>query len=180
MLLLLSPFSPVQLCVTPWTAAYQAPPSMGFSRHEYWSGLPLPSPVTAQCYTNWTYCYGGKTPFNETGRQSTNPTKGTHAVDHSTAMTRGSGGTRVGRWMSKLQPRGLVGDLDWGRLSRQQDETGNQNQWWKQTHCQRTPTARKTYRTVLFINIRKEIKHETTEKSSKNFKYQLISQWCKL
>ena len=36
--------SRVQLVVTPWTAAYQAPPSMGFSRHEYWSGLPLPSP----------------------------------------------------------------------------------------------------------------------------------------
>ena len=32
------------LLVTPWTAAYQAPPPMGFSRHEYWSGLPLPSP----------------------------------------------------------------------------------------------------------------------------------------
>jgi len=30
--------------VTPWTAAYQAPPSMGFARQEYWSGLPLPSP----------------------------------------------------------------------------------------------------------------------------------------
>ena len=29
---------------TPWTAAYQAPPSMGFSRREYWSGLPFPSP----------------------------------------------------------------------------------------------------------------------------------------
>ena len=28
----------------PWTAAYQAPPSMGFSRQEYWSGVPLPSP----------------------------------------------------------------------------------------------------------------------------------------
>ena len=28
----------------PWTAAYQAPPSMGFSRQEYWSGMPLPSP----------------------------------------------------------------------------------------------------------------------------------------
>ena len=28
---------------TPWSAAYQAPPSMGFSRQEYWSGLPLPS-----------------------------------------------------------------------------------------------------------------------------------------
>ena len=32
------------LLATPWTAAYQAPPSMGFSRQEYWSGLPLPSP----------------------------------------------------------------------------------------------------------------------------------------
>ena len=35
----------VRLPVTPWTAAYQAPPSMGFSRQEYWSGVPLPSPV---------------------------------------------------------------------------------------------------------------------------------------
>ena len=36
-----------QLCLTlatPWTAAYQAPPSMGFSRQKYWSGVPLPSP----------------------------------------------------------------------------------------------------------------------------------------
>ena len=33
----------VRLLMTPWTAAYQAPPSMGFSRQEYWSGLPLPS-----------------------------------------------------------------------------------------------------------------------------------------
>ena len=39
--LLLSCFSRVQLCATPWTAAYQAPPSMGFSRQEYWSGVPL-------------------------------------------------------------------------------------------------------------------------------------------
>ena len=37
-------FSHVWLLATPWTAAYQAPPSMGFSRQEYWSGLPLPSP----------------------------------------------------------------------------------------------------------------------------------------
>ena len=33
-----------RLLVTPWTAAHQAPPSMGFSRQEYWSGVPLPSP----------------------------------------------------------------------------------------------------------------------------------------
>ena len=35
--------SRVQLFTTPWTAAYQAPPLMGFSRQEYWSGVPLPS-----------------------------------------------------------------------------------------------------------------------------------------
>ena len=43
-LLLLSRFSRVRLCATPWTAAYQVPPSLGFSKQEYWSGLPLPSP----------------------------------------------------------------------------------------------------------------------------------------
>ena len=36
--------SRVRLFVTPWTVAYQGPPSMGFSRQEYWSGLPFPSP----------------------------------------------------------------------------------------------------------------------------------------
>ena len=37
--------SRVQLFETPWTAAYKGPPSMGFSRQEYWSGVPLPSPI---------------------------------------------------------------------------------------------------------------------------------------
>ena len=37
--------SRVRLFATPWTAAYQVPPSMGFSRQEYWSGVPLPSPI---------------------------------------------------------------------------------------------------------------------------------------
>ena len=37
--------SHVRLLATPWTAAYQAPPSMGFSRQEYWSGVPLPSQI---------------------------------------------------------------------------------------------------------------------------------------
>ena len=39
-----------QLFATPWTAAYQAPPSMGFSRQEYWSGVPLPSLVYEAVY----------------------------------------------------------------------------------------------------------------------------------
>ena len=44
-MLLLSRFSRVQLCATPETAAHQAPPSLGFSRQEHWSGLPFPSPM---------------------------------------------------------------------------------------------------------------------------------------
>ena len=40
-------FSRVWLLATPWTTAYQAPPSLGFSRQEYWSGVPLPSPREA-------------------------------------------------------------------------------------------------------------------------------------
>ena len=43
--------SRVRLLATPWTAAYQAPLSMGFSRQEYWSGVPLPSPL------NMTYVH---------------------------------------------------------------------------------------------------------------------------
>ena len=44
-------FSRVLLLATPWTAAHQAPPSMGFSRQEYWSGVPLPSPSSSTTQT---------------------------------------------------------------------------------------------------------------------------------
>ena len=54
--------SRVWLLATPWTAAYQAPQSMGFSRQEYWSGVPLPSPISSYSYNYllgytecWTY-----------------------------------------------------------------------------------------------------------------------------
>ena len=45
--------SRVRLLATLWTAAYQAPPSMGFSRQEYWSGVPLPSPLTQLLTCNY-------------------------------------------------------------------------------------------------------------------------------
>ena len=44
--------SRVWLFAIPWTAAYQAPPSMGFSRQEYWSGVPLPSPLLKFTFRN--------------------------------------------------------------------------------------------------------------------------------
>ena len=54
LLLLLSRFSRVRLCATPETAAHQAPPSLGFSRQEHWSGLPFPSPVNEGEKWKWS------------------------------------------------------------------------------------------------------------------------------
>ena len=53
-LLLLSRFSRVRLCVTPQTAAHQAPSSLGFSRQEHWSGLPFPSPMHESEKSKWS------------------------------------------------------------------------------------------------------------------------------
>ena len=51
-------FSRVRPSATPWTAAFQAPPSMGFSRQEYWSGVPLPSPyVNLILWKKWQMLY---------------------------------------------------------------------------------------------------------------------------
>ena len=47
--------SRVWLLATPWTAAHQAPPSMGFSRQEYWSGVPLPSPIMKFSKKKYSY-----------------------------------------------------------------------------------------------------------------------------
>ena len=47
--------SHVRLLATPWTAAYQAPLSMGFSRREYWSGVPLPSPLKSLAFTKYQF-----------------------------------------------------------------------------------------------------------------------------
>ena len=54
LLLLLSHFTLVRLCATLWTAAHQAPPSLGFSKQEHWSGLPFPSPVHESEKWKWS------------------------------------------------------------------------------------------------------------------------------
>ena len=53
--LLLLLLSHVRLCATPLTAAHQAPRSLGFSRQEYWSGLPLPSPMHESEKWKWSH-----------------------------------------------------------------------------------------------------------------------------
>ena len=59
LLLLLSRFSHVRLCATPEMAAHQAPPPMGFSRQEYWSRMPLPSPYKTQMHICTCMCNSG-------------------------------------------------------------------------------------------------------------------------
>ena len=55
LLLLLRRFSRVRLCATPSMAAHQAPPSMGFSRQEYWGGLPMPSLKESWALKYWCF-----------------------------------------------------------------------------------------------------------------------------
>ena len=57
--------SRVWLFATPWTAAYQAPPSMGFSRQEYWSGAPLPSPNKVLLHSKGNYIQYPGIDYNE-------------------------------------------------------------------------------------------------------------------
>ena len=57
LLLLLSRVSHVRLCATPETAAHQAPPSLGFSSQEHWSGLPFPSPMHER--EKWMWSHSG-------------------------------------------------------------------------------------------------------------------------
>ena len=64
--------SRVRLLATPWTAAFQAPPSMGFSRQEYWSGLPLPSPeceVYSGTILNYSVWSQSKEPLKVPGQR---------------------------------------------------------------------------------------------------------------
>ena len=62
LLLLLSRFSRVRLSATPWTAAYQASPSMGFSRQEHWSGSPFPS---STMWETWVQFLGQNDPLEK-------------------------------------------------------------------------------------------------------------------
>ena len=61
--------SRVRLLVTPWTAARQAPPSLGFARQEYWSGLPLPSPSIAKSW-QFILCVMSETHFQVSNQAS--------------------------------------------------------------------------------------------------------------
>ena len=77
LLLLLSHFSRVRLCATPQTGAHQAPPSLGFSRQEYWSGLPFPSPMHESEKWKWSHSVVS----NSQGPHGLQPTRLLHPWD---------------------------------------------------------------------------------------------------
>ena len=82
--------SRVRVLATPWTAAHQEPPSMGFSRQEYWSGVPLPSPRTHTIYLNISFSHwfqSTEPPYLAwripgTGEPGGLPSMGSHRVGH--------------------------------------------------------------------------------------------------
>ena len=74
--LLLSRFRHVRLCATPQTAAHQAPPSLGFSRQEHWSGLPFPSPMHESEKWRWS----------QTNNTGLSKYQGSKKCDHSTCL----------------------------------------------------------------------------------------------
>ena len=78
--------SRVRLLATPWPTAYQAPPSMGFSRQEYWRGVPLPSPASmSNTLNNWLHPAFASTPgrgwpISFSSLTSQEVSRGTHFV----------------------------------------------------------------------------------------------------
>ena len=77
LLLLPSRFSRVRLCATPYTAAYQAPPSLGFSRQEHWSGLPFPSAMQESEKWKWSRSVMS----DSSGHHGLQPTRPLHPWD---------------------------------------------------------------------------------------------------
>ena len=77
---------------TPWTVAYQAPPSMGFSRQEYWSGLSFPSPgYLPNLGMNLGLLYCGKTLYHLNHQGSRNPPSETPKILSGTLVQKGFG-----------------------------------------------------------------------------------------
>ena len=103
----------VRLLATPWTAAHQAPPSMGFSRQEYWSGVPLPSPLLEEqhsfisSYLEPAQCWGtSKTHLSETCKVNAHWYLGQGIIAEANNRVTESPG-RKGCWMRCL------GDSQW-------------------------------------------------------------------
>ena len=84
--------SRVQLFETPWTVAYQAPTSMGFSRQEYWSGLSFPSPM--HCYTQCQSCSRSSLTHASTRGSQTHKGKSGQSPAESVLLSSGSWCTR--------------------------------------------------------------------------------------
>ena len=94
--------SRVRLLATPWTAAYQAPPSMGFSRQEHWSGVPLPSleechymMINGSVLQEDIKIFNGCIPDNRTSKYTSQKTDITEGEKDTPSVTLGQFNTHV-------------------------------------------------------------------------------------
>ena len=102
--------------VTPWAVAYQAPPSMEFSRQEYWSGVPLPSPESLSVVSNSLPPQGLYSPWNSPGL---NTGVGSFSLLQGIFPTQGSNsGLSHSRWiLLPAEPQGKPKNTGVGILS---------------------------------------------------------------
>ena len=131
LLLLLSCFSRIQLFATPWTAVYQAPPSMGFSRQEYWSGVPLPSPRKDSKVGAYVMWLRGNQEASVAGAE----------------WIRGGviGDKGFHWWLSDKESACNAGDVGSIPLSGQEDSPGEGNGYPLQYSCLGNPMGRGTW-----------------------------------
>ena len=99
---MLSRFSRVQLCATPWTAAHQAPPSLGFSRQEHWSGFPFLSPMHEREKWKWSRSVVSDSSWPH-GLQ---PTRLLHPWDLPGSSVHGISQVRILEWVAISLSRG--------------------------------------------------------------------------
>ena len=150
LLMWLSRFSRVRLCATPWTAAHQAPLSLGFSRQEHWSGLPGPASMHASMLSCFSRIQLSATPWTAanqaplfTASLGKNTGVGCHFLLH------------VSFWitvLSRFIPRsGIVGSYDSSIISFLRIKCIIANQVVKSSTLKHAGTWRMQYPWALFM-----------------------------
>ena len=139
LLLLLSCFSRVRLCATLQMAAHQAPPSLGFSRQEHWSGVPFPSPMHESEKWKWS-----RSVVSDSSRpHGLQPTSfSVHGIFQARILEWGAitfSGCLCYRTLNQIMP--ATGSTHWSRLNQllrahlELLSTRFLNFWWGREYC---------------------------------------------
>jgi len=119
-LLLLSHFSRVRLCATPQTAAHQAPPSLGFSRQEHWSGLPFPSLVHESEKWKWS---GSVVSYSSDPMDCGLPGSSVHGIFQARVLEWGAIAFSVWRAQSLPNPEAVLITIVLSKFGKEEDKS---------------------------------------------------------